>query len=49
MALQGDSRPPFWWLGLFTSTGGLIIVAAILGGVSLVALLAITLFKRRRR
>jgi len=27
----------------------LIIVAAILGGVALVALLAITLFKRRRR
>jgi hypothetical protein len=27
IAAQVDSRSPFWWIGLFTSPGGLLIVA----------------------
>jgi hypothetical protein len=40
---------PFWWMGLFTSPGGLIIVAAISGGVAFVVLIVINLFKPRKR
>ena len=29
LALQVDTRPPFWWIGLFASPGGLLIVAGI--------------------
>ena len=44
---QVDSRPPFWWMGLFASPGGLIIVAGIIGIVLL--LVVIPLVNRRQR
>ena len=30
IAAQADSQPPFWWIGLFASEGGLLIVVVVL-------------------
>jgi hypothetical protein len=43
IAQQIDTRPPFWWIGLFASPGGLMIV----GAVVLIVLIAIVLIRRR--
>jgi hypothetical protein len=42
-AQQVDTRPPFWWLGLFSSPGGLVIVGAIVT----VIILAVLVFRQR--
>jgi hypothetical protein len=46
MAAQADSQPPFWWIGLFASEGGLLIVAVVLLIVTL--LLGAFVISRRR-
>jgi hypothetical protein len=30
IAAQADTQPPFWWIGLFASEGGLLIVVVVL-------------------
>jgi hypothetical protein len=44
---QGDSRPPFWWIGLFSSPGGLLIVGAVIVVITLIV--AVPFISRRRR
>jgi hypothetical protein len=39
---QIDTSPPFWWIGLFASPGGLLIVAGLVA-----AGLSVILFVRR--
>jgi len=41
-----DSRPPFWWMGLFTSPGGLLIVGA---GAAAILIAWILMRESRRR
>lgn len=44
--MPGDTGPPFWWIGLFTSPGGLRIVGVV---ALIVALLAIASMLRDSR
>jgi len=46
LAAHVDSRPLFWWIGLFTSEGGLLIVVFVL---VIIALLVGALVTSRRR
>ncbi len=43
LAQQVDTRPPFWWIGLFASPGGLLIVAGVLAAVVVALFLVRTL------
>jgi hypothetical protein len=46
IATQADSQPPFWWIGLFASPGGLRIVGVV---ILIITLLVIVPIVRRRR
>jgi len=47
--LQGvDSRPPFWWIGLFASPGGLLIAAVTVFLVAVLVVLPLVRLLRRR-
>jgi hypothetical protein len=40
-----DTRPPFWWIGLFASTGGLLIIGECLAVIVLLGFVVKRLFR----
>jgi hypothetical protein len=45
---DSGSEPPFWWIGLFASPGGLIIVGVIVAGIVLLVLAVRHEFRKGR-
>jgi len=45
--VNADTQPPFWWIGLFASPGGLIIVG--MGMVFVITLIVVASAARKRR
>ena len=44
-AQQVDTRPPFWWMGLFASPGGLLIVGSVVFAVIIFLFVILKCFK----
>jgi hypothetical protein len=44
--LLADTSPPFWWIGLFASPGGLLIVGT---GVAVILIAWVLVRESRRR
>ena len=45
IAQQTDTRPPFWWIGLLASPGGLLIIGA---GLAIILVTVMVAWKDRR-